>query len=76
MPLIYRNGKLFSVNLEYIKPESRTTATVNGLYAAIYDEFKGAVEKDKYKSLTAQQKMENLNSFAEKWLKDRGFYNG
>lgn len=74
MSIVYRNNRLFSIDKEYIKVEHRTSSVINGLYTAIYDEFRGAYENDKYKKLTFAERMSKLNLFAEKWLKDRGFY--
>jgi len=74
MPVIYRSNKMFSIDNEFIKPEHRNSSVINSLYAAVYDEFKGASRNDKYKKLTYEQRMAKLNEFAEKWLRDKGFY--
>lgn len=75
MNLIYRKNRMFCIDQDYIKPGYRTPEVINGLYSAIYTEFKGAVDNWKYKNLTLVDRMQNVNIFAEKWLKNRGFYN-
>lgn len=73
MPIINKQGTLFVIDESKISQKARTPAVKNGLYAAIYSEFLGAVENPKYLHLTSIQKFNKLNEFAEKWLKDRGF---
>lgn len=63
----------FHINEALIKPEFRQIPVINGLYAAIYEEFKGAIHKDKYSSMTPIEKINEINRFAEDWLKKRGF---
>jgi hypothetical protein len=65
---------MFKIDNEYIKPEHRTSSVINSLYAAVYDEFRGASRNEKYKDLTYEQRMAKLNQFAEKWLRDKGLY--
>ena len=74
MAVVFRRNRQFVIDQEYIKPESRTTTVVNGLYSAIYEEFSGAASNTKYEKLTIAERMEVLNTFATDWLKTRGFY--
>lgn len=73
MNLIYRKSKRFVVDDSQIKEEFRTSSVINGLYAALYDEFRGASVNKKYANKTPQEKMELVNQFAYNWLKQRGF---
>lgn len=73
MPIINKQGSLFVIDDSQISVKARTPAIKNGLYAAIYGEFLGAVENPKYSNLTSIEKFNKLNEFAEKWLKDRNF---
>ena len=76
MPVILRKNRRFCINQQHIKEEHRTSSVLNGLYAAIYDEFRGAATNKKYVNLTYENRMQEVNNFAENWLKKRGFYNG
>lgn len=72
-PLIYRQNKLFKIDIKQLPIKARTTEKINALYAAIYFEFRGAEENDKYKKYTYQERMEKLNQFAKDWLLKQGF---
>jgi len=72
MALIFRKNRQFIVNVAELKPKAIRVDIINGLYAAIYSEFKGASENNKYKNLTPLELMAKLNEFAYQWLKDRG----
>jgi hypothetical protein len=74
MSVINRRNRQFVIDQEYIKPENRTSDVINGLYAAIYEEFAGAQYNIKYEKLTIAERMECLNTFATDWLKARGYY--
>lgn len=68
----YRQNNQFVIDSDLLSSKANTTAVINGLYAAAYLEFRGAVENPKYKDLTALEKMNKLNEFAHNWLKTRG----
>jgi len=70
--LIYRQTNRFIINKAELKPKANTTEIRNALYAAIYDEFSGAVKNPKYRNLTSIEKMNKLNEFANNWLQKRG----
>ena len=74
--LIYRQGNMFKIDESKLSSAAKNTATKNALYAAVYDEFKGANENPLYKSLSPIEKMNELNQFAENWLKDKVYHNG
>ena len=71
MNIIYRQGKMFKINTEALPESSRTSDVINALYYNIYVEFVGASTNKKYKHLTNYQKMQEINLFAENWLKAR-----
>lgn len=72
MSLVYRDGtRLFKLDESQLPPESRRVDVINDLYYALFKEFAGAAVSKKYKHLNNQQKMEELNKFAENWLKER-----
>ncbi len=71
--VIYRRNKLFIIDKEKIKPHGRKTEVYNALYAAIYTEFQGASNNPNYKDLTNLDKLDQVNTFAFNWLKERGF---
>jgi len=71
--IIKRRNRLFKIDTKLLDARANNPATMNALYAAIYDEFKGAVHKPEYKNLTPKDRMEKLNEFANSWLKERGF---
>lgn len=69
---IYRDAtKLFKINKDLLPLESRRTDVLNGLYAAIFTEFAGAYKNKKYKHLTNKEKLNEINIFAENWLRER-----
>lgn len=72
MNLIYRQGKLFKINESLLSPQANKVSIKNALYAAIYDEFRGASENPLYMHLTPLDRMQKLNDYASNWLKDRG----
>ena len=71
--IIKRRNRLFKIDASLLAPEANKSDTINALYAAIYDEFKGAAYNPNYKNLTPKDRMEKLNEFANSWLKERGF---
>ena len=71
--LIYRQNKLFKINIELLPIEARKTKIINSLYAALYFEFRGASENDKYNKMLYTERMEALNNFARKWFTKRGY---
>lgn len=75
MTIVYRKSNKFFIDINYIKPEYRRADIINGLYAAIYEEFKGAIHNNKYANLNTLQKLQELNKYAEMWLKQKGFLN-
>jgi len=75
-PVIIRRNRLFKID-ETVLPEAANTNPIKGaLYAAIYTEFKGSAFSDKYKTLTADQRMQSINDYAWAWLNTRGYTNG
>lgn len=72
MNIIYRQGHLFKIDDSLLSKDANTSEIKNSLYAAIYEEFKGAAINPVYKKLTPSEKMQKLNDFAAQWLKDRG----
>lgn len=71
--LIYRKNLKFYINESKIKPQFRKVDVINALYGAIYEEFKGAIHNSKYVNMTPVEKIQQVNIFAEDWLKKRGF---
>lgn len=70
--IVNHRNNLFVVDEAQLKPEARKPAIINALYAAIYSEFKGAAKHPSYRNLTALERMQAVNDFANKWLKERG----
>ena len=71
--IFYRQGKLFKIDLDQINEKAKQTDIINSLYAAVYEEFRGSVEKKEYKNLTNLERLNKLNEFALNWLKQKGF---
>ena len=71
--IIFRKNKLFIIDKEKLKPHARKDEIYTALYAAIYTEFQGASKHPNYKDLTNLDKLEEVNAFANSWLKQRGF---
>lgn len=69
---VKRKNRLFIINENQLKPKAKTTENINALYAAIYLEFRGAINNPKYTGLNDKQRLEKVNLFACNWLKDRG----
>lgn len=70
--LIYRKNKMFCIDKSLLKPAARKDDICNALYAAIYTEFSGAVYNQDYKDMTLIQRLNEINTFAWKWLEQRG----
>lgn len=73
MNIFYRQGSLFKINEKLLPKKANTTQVKNALYAAVYEEFKGASKNLLYRDLNPAQKMQKLNEFAVNWLQTRGF---
>jgi hypothetical protein len=73
MQIVYRKNSTFCIDETKIKEQFRTSSVINGLYAAIYEEFMGAIHNHKYSSLSSLEKFKKLNEFAYEWLNQRGF---
>lgn len=71
--VIFRKNKLFVLDKEKLKPHAKKDEIYTALYAAIYTEFQGASKHPNYKDLTNLDKVGEVNSFAYKWLKQRGY---
>ena len=72
MNIFKKDGRYFQIDESMLPEEARKNSVLNGLYAAVYTEFKGAVENPQYKNLDPRQRFAKLNEFAENWLKMRG----
>ena len=73
MDLIVRKNKMFVIEESELPEEARNSVTINALYEAIWDEFRGAINNENYRNLTVQQRIEQINIYARKWLNRRGF---
>lgn len=71
MSIFYRKNKLFKIDTDKLSHKAKTPEIINGLYLAVFEEFRGASDNPKYKRLNYSQKMSELNKFAENWLKIR-----
>lgn len=76
MNILRKQGPLFVIMDQYLTTKGKNPPVKNALYADIYSEFLGACENPKYQNLTPLEKFNKVNEFAEKWLKDRGYFNG
>lgn len=72
-PLIYRQGKLFKIELQQLPVEARNSEVLAELYTALHCEFRGASENIKYAKMTYQQRMEAINQYASNWLVKKGY---
>jgi len=70
--LVYRQNRLFKIDVTQLAPKAKRPEVINALYAALYDEFKGAVDNDKYSNLTYKERMDLINDYAHSWLTKRG----
>lgn len=70
--LVKRKHGLFIIDQTLLKPKANKTTTINALYGAIYEEFRGAGKNPTYKHLTPKDKIQAVNDFAINWLKERG----
>jgi len=69
---IYRQSCQFKLDKQLLKPEARRDNICNALYAAVYTEFSGASNNKIYSHLTNAEKLNKVNEFVDKWLKERG----
>lgn len=70
--IIYRQNKMFCIDKTKLSERARSNDIINALYAAIYAEFSGASKNDEYKNLTPLEKLNKVNEYANKWLRQRG----
>ena len=71
--LVYRQGSLFKLDQNQLPEKAKNNQVKNALYADIYVEFLEANKNPKYINLSIIEKLEAVNAFALKWLKDKGF---
>lgn len=76
MNIFYRENRFFKIDTSQLSGEALNSKNINALYAAVYGEFIAAVNNPKYKNLTPTQKMNELNQFAQNWLRSKGLING
>jgi hypothetical protein len=76
MKILNKDGAYFKLNKTLLKKFKKRPDIINGLYVAVYEEFKGAIEQPHYSKLTVKQRFEKLNEFAFNWLNKRGFLDG
>lgn len=74
-PLIIRKNRLFVIDETVLPEKAKKPQYRLALYAAMHDEFKGAIESEKYCNMTPAEKMQHINDFAWKWLQDRKLHN-
>lgn len=72
MDLIIRQSKRFTINKKIFPESANNSSTINGLYTALYEEFFGASEQEKYKNMTYQQRIQEVNTYAIMWLQQQG----
>lgn len=71
--LVYRQNNMFKLDDAQLPTKAKDVIIKNALYADIYAEFLGAQYNAKYSSMNLIQRMQAVNDFASKWLKDKGF---
>lgn len=71
--LVFRRNKQFVINEELLPKSAKNLETITSLYIAIYMEFRGAETNPKYNQLNYQQRLQEINIFADNWLKVRGY---
>jgi hypothetical protein len=72
-PLVYRQNRLFKLEVSELPLKARSIPVQNALYAAIYDEFLDAQINPKYLNTDLVQRIQAVNDFARQWLIDKGF---
>lgn len=68
----FRRTNQFVLDTTQLSSDAQRTDNMNALYVAVYDEFFGASENPKYSKLTPLQRIQKLNEFAGKWLREKG----
>jgi hypothetical protein len=64
---------MFRINDNLLPQTARKMDVKNRLFIALFREFQGASENDKYKSLSIQDRIAKLNDFAKEWLITQGY---
>lgn len=72
-PLVYRQDRMFKINKDKLPSKYQTMEVTQKLYIAIFREFQGASVNEKYKNMSYQQRIEQLNVFAVDWLDKQGY---
>ncbi len=71
-PLIYRQNRLFRINEKVLPDSAKNLETMNSLYLALFLEFQGAEYNDKYSKMNYQERMNQVNEYANLWLDKKG----
>lgn len=71
MNIFYRRSSKFFIDKTKLPAKANKPEVINALYGAVYKEFLGASKNPKYAKKSPLEKMQDLNTFAEEWLKDR-----
>ena len=71
MDIFYRRSSKFFIDKSKLPAKANKPEVINALYGAVYKEFLGASKNPKYSNKNPLEKMQELNAFAEEWLKER-----
>lgn len=63
---------MFVIDKSQLETKAKKDDVCNALYGAIYREFAGAAKNPRYKGLDHKSMLEEVNSFAFNWLKEKG----
>lgn len=70
--IVIRKNNMFVIDKNQLKSKAKKEVIYNALYTAIYIEFAGASKNPRYQGKDHQSMMDEVNTFAFEWLKQRG----
>jgi len=67
--LIYRKNRLFMVNKDKLPLRLQKQEVISSILVVIFKEFSGAIYNDKYKHMNYEDRIKEINLFAENYIK-------
>lgn len=66
--LVYKEGGYFKLNRDLLPVSARSLPEMQRIYQVMFVEFQGAIDKDKYKNMSALEKLDAIDAFTKAWV--------
>jgi hypothetical protein len=67
--LVYKEGAYFKLNRDLLPESAKPLPEMQRIYTALYVEFQGAIDKDQYKNMNINQRLDAVDEFAKAWVR-------